>query len=235
MQPTRTSNLPAYLALVVGIVSVAFTGIFVAWAKAPGPVAGFYRMVIAVSVMAGPFFYWRRRAAAPLPRGSVWIAVVGGLFFAADIGLWGTGVLLSGASTPTLLANLAPVWVGLGALVLFHERQRPMFWLGVAITVAGAAAVLGLDTLRAPALGLGSLLGVAAGVFYAGYFLVTQRGRESLDSLSYFWLSCLSSAAGLLVVIWLLGQPLAGYSTAANLNFAGLGLISQVIGYLAIG
>jgi drug/metabolite transporter (DMT)-like permease len=233
MNPSRPAALPLYLSLVVGVVTVAFSAIFVRWAGAPGPVSAFYRMAISVVLLAGPFFL-RARAGRPLPRRGMRLAVLGGLFFAGDLGLWASGVMLSGASNPTLLANLAPVWVGLGALVLFRERQRPLFWIGVAVTVFGAATVLGMDLLRSPSLGLGSLLGLLGGVFYSAYFLVTQRGRESLDSLSYSWLAALSSSLALLGITLALGLPLAGYAPATYLNFLGLGVVCQVLGYLAV-
>jgi drug/metabolite transporter (DMT)-like permease len=230
---TPNATLRSYLALLVGILSLAFTAIFVRWANAPGPVTSFYRMLIAVGVMAWPF-YRRVKARGGLPRRGAQIALLGGLFFAGDLAFWSTGVMLSGVANPTLLANTAPLWVGLGSVILFGERHGPRFWAGLALAMTGAAIILGLDTLQAASLGLGSLLGLAASLFYGGYFLVTQRGRESLDSLTYFWLAALSSAIGLLVITLVFRQSLWGYSAFTYLMFVGLGLVAQVLGYLAI-
>lgn len=226
-------GLLSYAALGLGILSLGFSGIFVRWADAPGVVTSFYRMAIAVVAMA-PLFARRVRAAGPLPVRGLRDALLGGVFFAGDVALWATGVVLSGATIPTLLANTAPLWVGLGALLLFRERLRGAFWLGLLLAMAGAAAVLGLDTLRAPSLGLGSLLGLLAALFYGAYFLVTQRGRETLDSPTYFWLSALSSAMALLILAAALGLPLRGYDSQTYLSFLGLGVVTQVLGYLAI-
>jgi drug/metabolite transporter (DMT)-like permease len=44
----------------------------------------------------------------------------------------------------------------------------------------------------------------------------------------------LSSTLGLLVICLALGQPLTGYPTHTYLNFIALGLVTQVVGYLAI-
>jgi drug/metabolite transporter (DMT)-like permease len=236
------SAWPPYLALGVGIVTLAFSPIFVRWANAPGPVAGFYRTTIAALVMAGPFWYRLRLkgqgAHLGQPAAIEWrgarLALLGGVFFGGDLALWGTGVVMSGASNPSLLANMAPLWVGLGALVFFRERLRPLFWGGLVLALSGAVAVVGLDALRAPTLGLGSLLGLVAGVFYAGYFLFTQRGRESLDSVSYFWLAAVASAVVLLAVTRAFGQPLTGYTPTVYLLFAATGLLCQVMGYLSI-
>jgi len=227
------SRLPAYLALGVGILSLGFSAIFVRWANAPGIVTSFYRMAIATVLLAWPF-YRRVKAKGNLSRQGLRFAVVGGLFFAADLALWATGVVLSGATNPTLLANTAPLWVGLGALVLFRERLEAMFWAGLLLAMTGAAIILGLDSLRAMSFGVGTLLGLLAGIFYGGYFLITQRGRETLDSLTYFWPAAVSSTVGLLILNLALRQPLTGYPAFAYLNFLALGLVSQSFGYLAI-
>ena len=44
------------------------------------------------------------------------LAAAAGVFFAADMFSWGTGLQLSNAATTTFLANTAPVWVGLARL-----------------------------------------------------------------------------------------------------------------------
>ncbi|MBM4465007.1 MAG: DMT family transporter [Chloroflexi bacterium] len=230
MSPSR---LPAYLALGVGILSLSFSAIFVRWANAPGIVTSFYRMAIATVLLAWPF-YRRAKAKGSLSRRGLRFAVVGGLFFAADLALWASGVVLSGATNPTLLANTAPLWVGLGALIFFQERLKAKFWAGLLLAMTGAAVILGLDSLRAVSFGMGTLFGLLAGIFYGGYFLVTQRGRETLDSLTYFWPAAVSSTCALIILSLALRQPFTGYPVFTYLNFIALGLVPQVFGYLAI-
>ena len=229
---TKSFLLP-YLALGVSILSLSFSALFVRWANAPGAVASFYRMAVAVAVLAWPF-YRHAKARGTLPRRGLEVAVLGGLFFAGDLALWATGVVMSGATNPTILANTAPLWVGLGALLFFRERLNRSFWVGLLLATAGAIIILGLDSLRAATFGAGSLFGLLAGVFYGSYLLVTQRGREILDTLTYFWPAAASSTLVLLVLCRLLRQPLIGYSTSTYLNLLAMGLISQTIGYLAM-
>ena len=229
----KPAHLPSYLALGIGTVCLGFSAIFVRWANAPGPVASFYRMAVSVVLLAWPF-YRRLETGKGLPRQGVRVAILGGLFFAADLAFWSSGVVLSGATNPTLLANTAPLWVGLGALVLFRERLNGMFWAGLLLATAGAVIILGLDSLRAMSFGLGTLFGLFSGIFYGGYYLITQRGRETLDSLTYFWPAAVSSALSLLVLNVALGHPLTGYPASTYLSFFALGLIPQVLGYLSI-
>lgn len=233
MAVTRRPVILAYLCLGIGVLSVAFSAIFVRWADAPGTVSSFYRTAIAALLLAGPF-WWRASRRGRVSRLGLRVAILGGVIFAGDLALWATGVVLSGATNPTLLANTAPVWVGLGSLIFFHERLNTRFWVGLLLALGGAILILGLDALRMAAFGLGTLLGLLAAIFYGGYFLVTQRGRQRLDSLTYSWITTLSASLALLALCLALGQPLTGYPTLTYLCFLALGVVVQVVGWVAI-
>ena len=233
MTDSQRSHLLPYLALAAGVLGLGFSAIFVRWANAPGPVASFYRLAITVLLLALPFSR-RVKARGGVPITGLRLAVLGGLFFAGDLAFWATGVVLGGATTPTLLLNTAPIWVGLGALLLFRERLNTIFWVGLLVAMAGALVVLGSSSLHSFSLGLGAFFGLLGGIFHAGYFLTTQRGREVLDSLTYFWLAAVSSTLGLLVVSLAFGQPLTGYPLATYLSFLALALIPQILGHFSI-
>jgi drug/metabolite transporter (DMT)-like permease len=230
--PASSTTLP-YIALVGGLGMLGLSAILVRLAGAPGIVAAFYRVSLAVAAIA-PLYALRRRGRPPLSGRALGFAALGGLFFAGDLAAWSTGVMLSGATNPTLLANTAPLWVGVGTLLIFRERLQRGFWIGLSMAMVGAAIVLGQDALRSFELGLGTLLGLLAGVFYGSYFLVTQRGRERLDALSYFWLSSLVNAVLLLALTFAFGERLGGYSVHAYIMLGALAIGPQALGWLAI-
>lgn len=233
LQSYRNSPWRAYLGLAIGILCLSFSAIFVRWADAPSLITSFYRMFIAV-VALSPLFFQRLQRRKTLPRIGLWFAILGGLFFAADLALWTEGVRLAGATNPTLLSNTAPLWVGLGATLLFKEPQKRAFWIGLGIAMSGAIIILGLDNLKGFELGLGSFLGLLSGVFYGAYYLAAQRGRETLGPLTYFWPAAASSSLVLFIIAAGLKLPFWNFSTQTWLSFLGLGLITQVVGYLAI-
>lgn len=232
----KSRSLPsAYLVLMLGVLSLGFSAIFVRWADAPGTVTAFYRMAIGSLVMALPFLAQSRGGRVSLgTRRGLWLAALGGIFFGADLTLWTTGIMRSGATVPTLMANTAPLWVGFGSWILFGERQSAGFWLGTLLAFSGAAAVLGGDLGAESVLESGGLLGLGAAVFYGGYYLVTQRARDAIGTLPYFWVSTTASALTLLGVNLLLGEPLRGYSTFTWGLFLATGLFVQVVGWMAI-
>lgn len=232
--PAKHPILP-YLALIAGIICLSFSAMFGKWADAPGPVIGFYRIGMATVILLPLFLYHRRKNGVKLSREVLLFPVLGGLFTALDHGTWNSSLRFTSAANATLLGNTAPLWVALFAWLVFRQKLRSLFWVGLAFALAGAVIVLGSDFIRHPSIGLGDLLAMAAGVFYAGYFLVTERGRQKLNTLSYIWLVNLVSTITLLGISVGMGMPLSGYPTQSWLAFLGAALVSQVGGYLSIG
>lgn len=230
--PPRPHLLPI-LALAGAVVALGFSAIFVKWAAAPGPVSGFYRVAVAALVMTLPFLRELRRE-RPASRGHAIWAAVAGLFFAADLALWNTSLNYTSAANATLLGNSAPVWVALGGALFFRERLPRLFWAGLAMSLAGMFVIVGRDFVAHPTLGWADTMALAAGFFYAGFFLTAQKARGGTTSLAAFWLSAVASSALLWIVIRVTDMPLTGYSATQYLAMLAMALVTQVGAYLAI-
>lgn len=221
------------MALIGGSLAIAFASIAIKWANTPGTVSGFYRMAIAAVVVALPFVRQARRD-APLSRKHVILALIAGLFFALDVAVYYTAILITSIANATLFGNTSPVWVGIGAMIFFKERLRPAFWLGVTIAMSGVAVIVGQDFLIHPSLGAGDLFGLSAGFFYGAFFLIAQRSREKLGSLVSWWLSAASSAVTLFGLSFIFQQPLIGYPLISYFWLVVVALLAQVGGWLLI-
>jgi drug/metabolite transporter (DMT)-like permease len=233
--PTINQAWLPYIALAVGVIALGFSALFVRWANAPGPVVGFYRLGLSTLILI-PFFIIRRRRSTIKITWSIMIfPILGGILTALDHGFWNTAVIFTSAANATLLANTAPLWVALFAWLVWKEHLKTAFWLGLLLTLAGAAIVLGTDFLSESTFGIGDLLAITAGIFYAGYFLVTQRGRNHWDTLSYIWFVGLISSLCLLGISLGLGMQITGYPLQSYLAFLGAALVAQIGGYLAVG
>jgi len=228
----ESKNLaPAYLALAVGVACIACSAIFVKVAAVPGSTSAFYRVLFAAAV-AVPLSLWKRPT---LPkRNAVVLTLAGGVFFGIELVLWQVALLVTSVANATLLANIAPVWVGLGALILFRERLGAYFWPGLVLALAGMALVVSGGARQLARFNYGDVLSIIASFFYALYLLVTQRVRASMDTLTFLALSVTSSVVLLLPVCLVLGAPLWGFSARAWVALAALGLLSHLGGYLAI-
>jgi drug/metabolite transporter (DMT)-like permease len=211
------------------------SAIFVRWADAPGPITAFYRVFLA-TVILSPFFlqHCLIKKKCTLSKGILLMPILGGLFTAFDLALWNTSLFYTTAGNATLLVNTNPLWVALGAWLIFREKLSKDFWIGLAIALLGAALVVGGDFLVHTRLGIGDLIAISAGLFYAGYFLVTQRGRADFHPITYIWIIGLSASIGLALINLTLGNSLVGYTSQTWRVFWTTALVSQVIGYVAV-
>lgn len=231
--PTKRPILP-YLALFIGMICLSFSAMFGKWANAPEPVIGFYRIGLATAILLPVLLIRLRKNSLKLSKAVLLFPILGGIFTAFDHGTWNSSLRYTSAANATLLGNTAPLWVALFAWLIFREKLRGMFWIGLGCALGGAVIVLGSDFIRHPTIGLGDLLAIAAGIFYAGYFLVTEVGRQKLDTLSYIWLVDLIATFILLLISLGMRMPLTGYPVQTWLAFLGAALVSQVGGYLSI-
>jgi len=228
----QRKSLP-YIGLGIGILSLGMSAIFVRWANAPGPVTGFYRLFLSTIALT-PFFLRRSKIIPTFNKKTIIFPILGGVLLALDLAFWSTSVFYTSAANSTLLGNTAPLWVSLGAWLIFREKLKGNFWFGLTLAMAGAALIVGSDFFIHPRLGSGVLMAVAAGVFYGGYYLATQQGREHFDSLSYVWLMGVFASISLALINLGLGHPLGGYSRETWMVFGATALVSQIIGYISI-
>lgn len=83
-------------------------------------------------------------------------------------------------------------------------------------------------------LGLGDIMAFGSSFFYAGYIIITQWGRKTLDSLSLVWINGASACVWMLFIILILGQPLVGFPQQTWIVFIAAAIFTQIIGYMAI-
>jgi drug/metabolite transporter (DMT)-like permease len=226
-------TLLAYVALGVGIFSLSFSAMFVRWANAPGPVTAFYRLFFSIFLLL-PFFLPRLRKNRSVKSWSIIFPLLAGVFTACDLGLWTASLSYTTAANATLLGNTAPLWVALGTWFILKQRLTSGFWQGLAITLLGAALIMGTDFILHPRFGVGDAMAVFTGFFYGGYFLFTERSRTRFDPIIHIWLVGVGASLSLFIVNTILQYPLTGYPTHTWLVFLSTAVVSQLIGYMSL-
>lgn len=222
-----------YIALAIGISALSLSAMFVRWADAPGPVTGFYRLLIS-TIFLTPFFLRQQKQLQSIDKKYLIFPLCAGIFTAFDFAFWNSSLKFTTAANATLLGNTSPLWVSLFALFIFREKLRSFFWVGLIIALTGAALVMGSDFLQQPTLGLGDLMASLAAIFYASYQLTTQRGRKYIDPFRYTWMVGVSATIAMFIMNLVLGNSFTGYSAQTWIIFFVTAIVSQMIGYLAI-
>lgn len=220
-----------YLLLFFGILCISWSAILVKIADISGFGSGFYRLLFGTIGILPVWFYLRK----PITDfHGVKIAIICGVFFACDIAFWNTSIMLSKASISTLLANLAPVWVGIGALLFLKEKPTKIFWAGTVISILGVAVIIGMDDISGASLTYGNILAIIASVFYGAYLLTVRKGRNSLDTFTFTTVSMVTSTFVLGAICIVSNTQLTGFNSTTWISLIILGIIPQVLGWLAI-
>lgn len=236
--PAQRLALPA---LILGGLAIGSSPIFVRLSEV-GPIAtAVWRVALALPIL----FLWYRaersrgEAARPRSLADCVALALPGLFIAADLVAWHWALAITSVANATLLANLAPIFVTLGAFVLFRTPIRPIFAAGLAVAIAGVVV------LKGGGFGDGALAGDAlaalAAVFYGGYILAVGRLRDRFSVATVMlWTSAVAAAAtlplALLMEPTLLPPTLYGWAILIGLSWvsqvAGQSLITYALAWL---
>lgn len=232
--PKETIHTKALTSLFIGVFFTGISGIFVKFSQAPGTVTTFYRMFVGFIVLSPLFFYHLYNKKFQITKRGVLIAMFAGLLFGLDMALWATGIVLSNATLPTIMGNLAPMWVGLIALFFLKEKLNWKFWIGLTLATIGVLIMVHRNLSNTNNILIGILLGGAAGIFYAIFYIVAQKGRKSIETIPFLYFSTLASAIFLFITNLIFNTPLTGYSIDNYLLFLAYGVGVQAIGWMFI-
>jgi drug/metabolite transporter (DMT)-like permease len=225
-----------YFALATGTLLIGLSPILIKLEDAPGMVTSFYRFIIGSIVLTAPFLISRNKITSKtkFSKKGILFATLAGFCLATDMAMWTTGIVASNATLPTLVGNLAPVWVGLGAMILFKEKQNLGFWLGLLMAIIGVGLLVAKDFMQPTGVFKGIVLGFFAGIFYAGYMLLTQPGRKHLSTLNYLFFSTLATAIFAFIYVLIFHYDLMGYDFQTWILWLLMGVGIQVFGWFLI-
>jgi drug/metabolite transporter (DMT)-like permease len=226
----------APLVALAGALTIAFSAILVRQASVHPVTAAVYRCAYALPVLA--VLAWReKRRYGPRAPGQQRIALIAGLFFAADLIFWHEAIDDVGAGLSTVLGNLQVVIVPFAAWAVLHEPPGRRILAALPLALLGIVLISGV--LEADAYGddpaRGVLFGVLTGIAYAGFLLVLRHGNEDLRRPAGPLCDATAMAAAVSLAVGLLlgvDDLVPAWPSAAWL--ATLALSSQVLGWLLI-
>lgn len=226
----QRARVLATLALLAGAVAIAVSPLFVRVSEA-GPVAtGFWRVALALPVLWAWSMIGQKVRHASSFAADRRLMIAAGLLFAGDLAVWHWSIVLTSVANATLLANLAPIFVTLAVWLFYRRRPGGMFLTGLAVALAGTAALLGGDFKVSGKELAGDCLGVVTAMFYAGYQLVVTRLRGRAATSTIMAWSGLVTAAALLPIAIVSGEQILPATALGWWKLIGLALISQAAG-----
>ncbi len=234
IDPTRERAL-AFIALLAGGAAIAFSPIFVRLADVGPMQSAFWRVGLAVPFLGAWAAWAARRASPPDGRGSapqmaLAPVLAAGAFFAGDLAFWHLSIVYTTVANATLLANFAPIFVTLGAWLVFGQRVTRLFLVALAISIGGAALLVGASFGAAGTRLAGDAFGAVTAMFYGAYMLAIWRSRGTGGTAAVMALSSAVSALLLFPVALGWGGELLPQSPRGWLIVLALAVIPQVAG-----
>jgi len=130
-----------------------------------------------------------------------------------------------------VLVNTNPLWVGVLTPVISKDRLTLMTKISIVISVIGGAIIGAGDFAIGGQALWGDFLALLGSICAAIYLLLGRNLRRKLSLLAYVTI-CYGSAA---IILWALviamGLQVVGFSSGTYAAFAGMALISQIIGH----
>ncbi len=217
--------------LLVGIICISFSPIFVRLGDASPIVSAFYRIFLAWVVLA-PYCIIGKKL--KIAKKDLLIAILGGVIFGADIAIWNISLMKISATISTLVANLAPVWVGLLSYIILRKKSGRNFWIGTAVAIIGMVTLVGFNSLIRLQFNIGLVYALIASFFYAVYIMITKGILRNISTVTFMFYNMLGASIFMLIICGIRQDNMLHFSTPTWLYLVGVGLICQLTGWITI-
>lgn len=227
-----TQGRGALAALAAGILGLAFSPLLVRASEIGPSATAVQRVLLAMPVLIVWTLVEQRGLGAltAISRRDWLTLIMAGLSWTGDLIAWHWGLQLTSIANASLLTMTGPIFVTIGAWLLFGEYIGGGFLLGMIISLAGAAPLVAGSFELSRGHLWGDAIAVSAAGFFAAYLLAIKQLRGGLPTGTIMCLTCLFSLPGLFVAAWLSGESLAPPSLYGWFIVTALALSAQAFG-----
>ena len=237
--PARAAHpaLP-YAVLAAGVLVVSSASILIRFAQGlgvPSLSLAAWRLTLAALILT-PLALTRSRAElARLAPRDVGLAALAGAFLAIHFAAWIASLAYTSVAASTVLVTTNPIWIAAASWLVFRERPGPGLAAGIALALAGSAAIFaaGGASSAAENPALGNSLALIGSIMVSGYLLIGRFLRRRLSLLAYIWLVYGAAAGVLLLAVLATGGPMLGFAAAAYAILLALAVGPQLGGHTA--
>ncbi|TXK70595.1 DMT family transporter [Mesonia sp. HuA40] len=220
------------LALVTGILGISVFPILVKMGYTSGLVSAFYRMFFAFIILLPIVLFTKAFRWSSLKF--IFLALLCGALFGADVAVWNIAIEESTATQATLLTNLSPIWVGIGAFLFLADKPRTNFWVGTVVALLGMVTIVGFKFILNLEFDRAFLFGILSGVFYSIYFLVSKRVLDHMKITSFMLINLAASSVFLGILNLIAQENLINHSAQAWFVLLTQAVVCQLIAWLAL-
>ncbi|RQH03093.1 DMT family transporter [Natrarchaeobius oligotrophus] len=226
-----------YVALAFAIFAASTSAVLVRFSHAPSSVAAFYRVLFTTAIVAPIALFRYREEFTHLSRTDLGFAIVAGVALAAHFAAWFESLNHTSVAASVTLVQTQPIFVAIGAALVLGERVSRATVVGIAIAIAGAAAMSLGDAGQAPisdATTYGNALAVLGAVTVAGYVLAGRSIRQRVSLFPYVTVVYAACTASLFVLVGAQGHAYVAYPAREWLLFLAMAVGPGVFGHTVV-
>ena len=157
--------------------------------------------------------------------------IIAGIFLGIHFALFFGAIKLTTIANATFLGTLAPLFTYFIEKFILKRRHRPVLLMGLGLAITGAVIIVGHQFDFSSDFTLGNLLAIACSLFLGMAFIISEKIRRTVGTISYSRTLFLTAAVTLLVIAIFTNSPLTGFSHIEYGGLLLLGIVPTLIGH----
>ncbi|MCH8564286.1 DMT family transporter [Nesterenkonia sp. LB17] len=230
---TRTRTALPVAAIIATVLMWASSFVLIRWSAgelSPGPLALLRLLAGAVTLSALLLWVRRGRLHRPTRAALGLTALFGVSWFALYTVVFNLAGHYLDAGTIAMVVNLAPLMVGVGAVLFFKESFSTRLFMGMLVSLCGIGLItVAGSTGQLALIGLG--IALIAAFLYAAGMLIQKLALRHTDPLTATWLACAAGTIALLPFLGATWEELQTTSTPVIIGAIYMGIGPTALGF----
>lgn len=218
----------SYLILFAAVFFLSTSVLFVKWTSAPAETAAFYRMLI-TCLMLLPFVDFKSLITTRLM--TRYALLLSGTLLAFHFWLWFLSLDYTTVASSTLFVTSSPIFVLIGNALIFKKNPTRKGLAYALVAVLGGMLVAAGDIQLGREALFGDLLALIAALLIAGYWLVGQHVRTSMNTNTYSFSVYLVATVVLCFMLLVRGTTFTDFETVNWWYFLALAFFPTILGH----
>ncbi|MPZ14518.1 MAG: EamA family transporter [Chloroflexi bacterium] len=231
---TEKSSVARWVAVPTAVVAISTSGILIRLTTAPPLITATTRLFLASAILLAIALLVQRHDLRSLDRRRLALLAASGVLLGFHFALWTTSLFWTSVASAVLLVDTHPVLLPFAARAVLGERTPAGVWIGIGLTLTGAALIaVGDIEVGARAL-VGDAMALTASAAFAGYLVIGRYARPRLGIAAYAGIVYGVAALTIAVLVLALGVPIRDVSARDVALWMGLVLVPTLGGHTVL-
>lgn len=157
--------------------------------------------------------------------------IMAGIFLGIHFALFFGAIKLTTIANATFLGTLAPLFTYFIEKFILKRKHHTVLLLGLGLAITGAMIIVGNQFDFSSDFTLGNLLAIACSLFLGMAFIISEKIRRTVGTISYSRTLFLTAAVTLLIIAFFTNSSLTGFSHNEYGGLLLLGIVPTLIGH----